>query len=105
MMRARHTSVLLVAPLLVAKVVKTSTKTSKTNGAEECTYKTNKAQKEFKERDLRILLELTVQPVTDEVRSKLQNYRGASTKFRSVSEGAVRPALPPLGQVDVPPPS
>jgi hypothetical protein len=51
------------------------------------------------------LLELTVQPVTDEVRSKLQNYRGASTKFRSVSEGAVRAALPRLGQVDVPPPS
>jgi hypothetical protein len=128
--------------LLGAKVVKTTTKTSKTNGAEECTYRTKKVQKEFKDRNLRISLELTVQPVTDEVRSELQNipfddgsrvqglgdeayvtkfdqviaisgdtavaakfqnYRGASTKFRDVSEGAVRAALPRLGQL--PPPT
>ncbi len=125
--------------LLGAKVVKTTTKTSKANGAEECTYRTKKVQKELK-RNLKISLELTVQPVTDEVRSelqnipfddgsrvqglgdeayvtkfdqviaisgdtavaaKLQNYRGASSKFRSVSEGAVKAALP-LGQL--PPP-
>ena len=118
--------------LLGAKVVKTTTKTSATNGAEECTYRTKKTQKEFKERKLKISLELTVQPVTDDLRSelqnipfedgsrvqgigdeayvtkfdqviavsgttavaaKLQNYRGASTKFRSVSEGAVKAAL------------
>ena len=128
--------------LLGAKVVKTTTKTSKTNGAEECTYRTKKVQKELKARNLRISLELTVQPVTDEVRSelqnipfddgsrvqglgdeayvtkfdqviaisgntavaaKLQNYRGASSKFRGVSEGAVKAALPRLGQL--PPPT
>jgi hypothetical protein len=122
--------------LLGAKVVRTTKKTSKTNGAEECTYRTNKAQKEFKDRNLKISLELTVQPVTDELRpklqnipfddgsrvegigdeayvtkfdqviaisgdtavaAKLQNYRGASSKFRNVSEGAVRAALPRLG--------
>jgi len=37
--------------------------------------------------------------------AKLQNYQGASSRFRSVSEGAVRAALPRLDQVDVPPPS
>jgi hypothetical protein len=128
--------------LLGAKVVKTTTKTSKTNGAEECTYRTKKVQKELKDRNLKMSLELTVQPVTDEVRSelqnipfddgsrvqglgdeayvtkfdqviaisgdaavaaKLQNYRGASSKFRSVSEGAVKAALPRLGQL--PPPT
>jgi hypothetical protein len=128
--------------LLGAKVVKTTTKTSKTNGAEECTYRTKKVQKELKARNLKISLELTVQPVTDEVRSelqnipfddgsrvqglgdeayvtkfdqviaisgntavaaKLQNYRGASSKFRGVSEGAVKAALPRLGQL--PPPT
>jgi hypothetical protein len=127
--------------LLGAKVVKTTTKTSKTNGAEECTYRTKKVQKELKARNLKISLELTVQPVTEEVRSelqnipfddgsrvqglgdeayvtkfdqviaisgntavaaKLQNYRGASSKFRGVSEGAVKAALPRLGQL--PPP-
>ena len=127
--------------LLGAKVVKTTTKTSTANGAEECTYRTKKVQKELK-RNLKISLELTVQPVTDEVRSalqnipfddgsrvqglgdeayvtkfdqviaisgdaavaaKLQNYRGASSKFRSVSEGAVKAALPRLGQL--PPPT
>jgi hypothetical protein len=124
--------------LLGAKVVKTTTKTSKTNGAEECTYRTKKVDKDLGKRNLKISLELTVQPVTDEVRSelqnipfedgsrvqglgdeayvtkfdqviaisgdtavaaKLQNYRGASTKFRDVSEGAVRAALPRLGQL------
>ena len=38
--------------LLGAKVVKTTTTTSKTNGAEECTYKTKKAQKRFKKRTI-----------------------------------------------------
>ena len=36
------------------------------------------------------------------VAAKLQNYRGASTKFRDVSEGAVRAALPRLGQLTPP---
>jgi hypothetical protein len=128
--------------LLGAKVVKTTKKTSAKTGAEECTYKTKKVDKDLGKRNLKISLELTVQPVTDEVRSelqnipfedgsrvqglgdeayvtkfdqviaisgdnavaaKLQNYRGASTKFRSVSEGAVRAALPRLGQL--PPPT
>jgi hypothetical protein len=128
--------------LLGAKVVKTTKKTSAANGAQECTYKTKKAQKEFKDRNLKISLEVTVQPVTDELRSKLQkiplddgarvqglgdeayvtkfdqviaisgdtavaaklqNYRGASSKFRSVSEGAVRAALPRLGEIPVRP--
>ena len=127
--------------LLGAKVVKTTTKTSKTNGAEECTYRTKKAQKELKDRSLKISLELTVQPLTDELHSKLQsipfddgsrvegigdeayvtkfdqviaisgrnavaaklqNYRGASSKFRNVSEGAVKAALPRLGQLTPP---
>ena len=127
--------------LLAAKVVKPTTKTSATNGAEECTYRTKKVQKELKDRNLKISLELTVQPVTDDVRSelqnipfedgsrlqglgdeayvtkfdqviavsgttavaaKLQNYRGASSKFRSVSEGAVRAALPRLGEITPP---
>jgi hypothetical protein len=128
--------------LLGAKVVKTTRKTSAKTGAEECTYKTKKVDKDLGKRNLKISLELTVQPVTDEVRSelqnipfedgsrvqglgdeayvtkfdqviaisgdkavaaKLQNYRGASTKFRNVSEGAVRAALPRLGQL--PPPT
>jgi hypothetical protein len=128
--------------LLGAKVVKTTRKTSAKTGAEECTYKTKKVDKHLGKRNLKISLELTVQPVTDEVRSelqnipfedgsrvqglgdeayvtkfdqviaisggnavaaKLQNYRGASTKFRDVSEGAVRAALPRLGQL--PPPT
>jgi hypothetical protein len=127
--------------LLGAKVVKTTTKTSATNGAEECTYRTKKVQKEFKDRNLRISLELTVQPMTDDLRSelqnipfedgsrvqglgdeayvtkfdqviavsgttavaaKLQNYRGASTKFRGVSEGAVKAALPRLAEITPP---
>src|SRR5215204_3823645 len=59
--------------LLGAKVVKTTKKTSAKNGAQECTYKTKKVDKELEERNLTISLELTVQPVTDEVRSELQN--------------------------------
>src|SRR5260370_4348042 len=113
--------------LLGAKVVKTTKKTSAKTGAEECTYKTKKVDKDLGKRNLKISLELTVQPVTDEVRSKLQNipfeggsrvqglgdeayvtkfdqviaisgdnavaaklqnYRVASTKFRSASAGA-----------------
>jgi hypothetical protein len=128
--------------LLGAKVVRTTTKTSKTNGAEECTYRTKKVNKDLGKPNLKVSLELTVQPVTDEVRSKLQNipfedgsrvqglgdeayvdkfdqviaisgdtavaaklqnYRGSSSRFRSVSEGAVRAALPRLGQL--PPPT
>jgi hypothetical protein len=127
--------------LLGAKVVKTTKKTSAKTGAEECTYKTKKVDKDLGKRNLKISLELTVQPVTDEVRSelqnipfedgsrvqglgdeayvtkfdqviaisgdnavaaKLQNYRGASTKFRDVSEGAVKAALPRLGQLTPP---
>jgi hypothetical protein len=123
--------------LLGAKVVKTTTKTSTTNGAEECTYRTKKKGL----RDLKLQLELTIQPVTDELRSKLQNipfedgsrlqdlgdeayvdkfdsvvavsgatavqaklqnYQGASSRFRSVSEGAVRAALPRLGEITPP---
>jgi hypothetical protein len=118
--------------LLGAKVVKTTTKTSTTNGAEQCTYRTKKKGI----RNLNLQLELTTQPVTDELRSKLQNipfddgsrlqdlgdeayvdkfdsviavsgttvmqaklqnYQGASSRFRRVSEGAVRAALPRLG--------
>jgi hypothetical protein len=124
--------------LLDAKVVKTTKKTSKTNGAEECTYGTNKAQKRFKKSGVKMQLEVTVEPLTDELRAKLQripsedgerveglgdeayaskfddvtaiagnvavgarlqNYAGSPTKFRSVSEGAVRAALPRLGQL------
>ena len=120
--------------LLGARVVKTTTKTSATNGAEECTYRTKK--RGF--RNLKLQLELTIQPVTDDLRSelqnipfedgsrlqdlgdeayvdkfdtvvalsgttalqaKLQNYQGASSRFRSVSEGAVRAALPRLGEI------
>ena len=128
--------------LLGAKVVKTTTKTSKTNGAEECTFRTNKAQKRFKKSGVKMQLELTVEPLTDELRAKLQripsedgerveglgdeayaskfddvtaiagnvavqaklqNYAGSPTKFRSVSEGALRTALPRLAQL--PPPT
>jgi hypothetical protein len=124
--------------LLGAKVVKTTKKTSKTNGAEECTYRTNKAQKRFKKSGVKMHLEITVEPLTDELRTKLQripsedgerleglgdeayaskfddvtaiagnvavgaklqNYAGSPTKFRSVSEGALRAALPRLGQL------
>ena len=59
--------------LLGAKVVKTTKKTSAKTGAEECTYKTKKVDKDLGKRNLKISLELTVQPVTDEVRSELQN--------------------------------
>jgi hypothetical protein len=130
--------------LLGAKVVKTSTKTSKANGAEECTYKTNKAQKRFKKSGVKMQLEVTVEPLTEELRAKLQripsedgerveglgdeayaskfddvtaiagnlavgaklqNYAGSPTKFRSVSEGAVRAALPRLDASEVTPPA
>jgi hypothetical protein len=130
--------------LLGAKVVKTSTKTSKANGAEECTYKTNKAQKRFKKSGVKMQLEVTVEPLTEELRAKLQripsedgerveglgdeayaskfddvtaiagnlavgaklqNYAGSPTKFRSVSEGAVRAALPRLDTSEVTPPA
>jgi hypothetical protein len=123
--------------LLGAKVVKTTTKTSTTNGAEECTYRTKKKGI----RNLKMQLELTIQPVTDELRSelqnipfedgsrlqdlgdeayvdkfdsvvavsgttavqaKLQNYQGASSRFRRVSEGAVRAAVPRLGDITPP---
>jgi hypothetical protein len=123
--------------LLGAKVVKTTPKTSATNGAEECTYRTKKKGI----RDLKMQLELTIQPVTDELRSKLQNipfddgsrlqdlgdeayvdkfdsvvalsggvavqaklqnYQGASSRFRRVSEGAVRAAVPRLGEITPP---
>jgi hypothetical protein len=130
--------------LLGAKIVKTATKTSKTNGAEECTYRTNKAQKRFKKSGVKMQLEVTVEPLTDELRAKLQlipsedgerveglgdeayaskfddvtaiagnvavaaklqNYAGSPTKFRSVSEGAVRAALPRLETSEVTPPA
>jgi hypothetical protein len=42
--------------LLGAKVVKTTKKTSKTSGAEECTYRTNKAQKRFKKSGVKMQL-------------------------------------------------
>src|SRR6266508_3409784 len=58
--------------LLGAKVVKTTTQTSKTNGAEECTYKTRKAQKRFKKSGVTMQLEVTVEPLTDDLRTKLQ---------------------------------
>ena len=130
--------------LLGAKVVKTTKKTSAKTGAEECTYKTKKVDKEFRKRNLKIQLELTVQPVSDELRAqvqripsdegerveglgdeahatkfddvialvgplavqaKLQNYEGSPTKFRTVSEGAVRAALLRLGEIPVRPTS
>src|SRR5262249_948250 len=58
--------------LLGAKVVKAEKRTSGINDGQECTYKTNKVQKESKKRDLRIQLELTVQPVTEKLRAELQ---------------------------------
>jgi hypothetical protein len=39
------------------------------------------------------------------VAAKPQNYKSSSTKFRSVSERAVRTALPRLDQVTLTPPS
>jgi hypothetical protein len=109
----------------------------------ECTYRTKKVQKAFKEefdRNLTIQLELKVGLLTDELRAelqevpfddgerveglgdeayatkfdeviaisgatavsaKLQNYKGSLTKFRSVAEGAVRAALPRLGNLNI----
>jgi hypothetical protein len=62
--------------LLGYKVVKTTKKTSSIDDSAECTYRTKKVQKAFKEeydRDLKIQLELTVGPVTDELRVDLQD--------------------------------
>jgi hypothetical protein len=123
--------------LLGAKVVKTTTRANAANGAEECTYRTKKKGI----RNLKLQLELTIQPVTDELRSKLrnipfddggrlqglgdeayvdkfdsvvavsgttavqaklQNYQGASSRFRRVSEGAVRAAVPRLAEITPP---
>lgn len=128
--------------VLGAKVVKTKKDTDRVSGAPECTYQTKK--KGLKDRDLKMQLEVSVEPLTDElqadldgipfddgsrvqglgdaayvtkfdqviavsgnvvVAAKLQNYEGASSKFRSVSEGAVRAALPRLDRVTVTPPS
>jgi hypothetical protein len=128
--------------LLRAKVVKAEKDASPANGAQECTYKTKKTG--IKDRGLKLHLQVTVQPITDELRAdlenipfddgsrveglgdtayvtkfdqviavsgttvvaaKLQNYQGASSKFRDVSEGAVRIALTRLDRVTVAPPS
>jgi hypothetical protein len=58
---------------LGAKVVKTEKDESPANGAQQCTYTTKKVVKEFKDRGLKLKLQVTVQPITDELRSKLQN--------------------------------
>src|SRR6266566_7581024 len=58
--------------LLGAKVVKTTKKTSAANGAQECTYKTKKTQKRFKKSGVKMQLEVTVEPLTDDLRTKLQ---------------------------------
>lgn len=128
--------------LLGAKVVKTKKDSSAATGAQECAYQTKK--KGLKDRELKMGLEVSVQPLTDELRAdlqnipfddgsrlqglgdeayvtkfdqviaivggtvlaaKLQNYEGATSKFRSVSEGAVRAALPRLDRVTLQPPS
>jgi hypothetical protein len=130
--------------LLGAKVVKTEKDASRISGAQECTYKTKKTQKRFKKSGVKIQLEVTVEPLTDELRAKLQripsedgerveglgdeayaskfddvtaiagnvavqaklqNYAGSPAKFRSVSEGALRTALPRLGVTLTPPSS
>ena len=39
---------------------------------------------------------------TTAVQAKLQNYQGASSRFRDVSEGAVRAALPRLDEITPP---
>jgi hypothetical protein len=62
--------------LLGYKVVKTTEKTSAIDDSVECTYRTKKVQKAFKEefdRNLKIPLELKVGPVTDELRTDLQD--------------------------------
>jgi hypothetical protein len=62
--------------LLGYKVVKTTEKTSSSDDSTECTYRTKKVQKAFKEefdRNLKIQLELTVGPVTDALRAELQD--------------------------------
>jgi hypothetical protein len=59
--------------LLRAKVVKTEKDESPANGAQQCTYTTKKVVKELEDRGLKLKLEVTVQPITDDLRSKLQN--------------------------------
>jgi hypothetical protein len=58
--------------VLGAKVVKTEKDESPANGAQQCTYTTKKVVKEFKDRGLKLKLEVTVQPMTDQLRSVLQ---------------------------------
>src|SRR6266540_5293497 len=58
--------------LLGAKAVKTEKDTSRTTGAQECTYKTKKGQKRFEKSGVKMQLEITVEPLTDELRAKLQ---------------------------------
>jgi hypothetical protein len=61
--------------LLGYKVVKTTEKTSPVDDSAECTYRTKKVQKAFKQeydRNLTIQLEVTVQLVDEELRAELQ---------------------------------
>jgi hypothetical protein len=75
MMRSRFTSLLLVVPLIATGVALLDAAPAAAEDTGVCT------------------------PGDTAVAAKLQNYRGASTKFRDVSEGAVRAALPRLGQL------
>ena len=59
--------------LLRAKVVKTEKDESPANGAQQCTYTTKKVVKEFEDQGLKLKLQVTVQPITDDLRSELQN--------------------------------
>src|SRR5881397_3958770 len=71
-MRSRLTSLFLVAPLMASGVALLDAAPAAAEDAGVCTYKTKKVDKEFKKRNLKIQLELTVQPVTDELRAQLQ---------------------------------
>jgi hypothetical protein len=66
--------------LLGAKVVKTEKDESPANGAQQCTYTTKKVVKELKDRGLKLKLQVTVQPITDDLRSDLQSipFEGGS---------------------------
>jgi hypothetical protein len=75
--------------LLGAKVVKTTTKTSASNGAQRCTYKTKKfTSKTLKKFDAPLQLAITWQPLTDAVRAYIKDINSDLTPISGLGDEA-----------------
>jgi hypothetical protein len=75
--------------LLGAKVVKTTTKSSASTGAQECNYKTKKyTTKTFKKFHAPLELSITWQPLTDEVRKYIADVNSDLTPITGIGDAA-----------------